>query len=76
MKRIKSFKKFVEDEDETVFSGPGEEESLKKAKIIKKLQKSLPGADKAPPMGINGTANYTNRTPAPLISRGYRKSKV
>ena len=74
-KLIKSFKKFF-DEPDTIFNGPGEKEAYQNAKLIKAIQKPQPGVDKAPPIGINGGPNYTNRSPAPKNSRGFRKSKV
>ena len=41
-KKIKSFKKFYKDEDETVFSGPGEEEAKIKGEIMFKKKWSGP----------------------------------
>jgi len=75
MMKIKSFKKFYKDEDETVFSGPGEEEAQIKGEIMRKKIPHQPGADKAPDIRNQPGPNYTNQPSLPKISYK-RKSKV
>ena len=74
-RKIKSFKKFYKDEDESVFSGPGEEEARIKGEIMRKNIKQQPGADKAPDIRNQPGPNYTNQPSLPKISYK-RKSKV
>jgi len=73
--KIKSFKKFYKDEDETVFSGPGEEESRIKGEIMRRNIKQQPGANMSPDIRNQPGPNYTNQPSLPKISYK-RKSKV
>lgn len=75
MMKIKSFKKFYKDEDETVFSGPGEEEAQIKGEIMRKKIPQQPGAKRAPDIRNQPGPNYTNQPSLPKISYK-RKSRV
>jgi len=59
-KKIKSFKKFYKDEDETVFSGPGEEEARIKGNKMRKNILQQPNVAAAPDLINNPGPNYTN----------------
>ena len=63
------------DEDETVFSGPGEEEARKKGEIMRKDISEQPGAEIAPDLGNQPGPNYTNQPSLPKVAYK-RKSKV
>jgi len=58
--KIKSFKNFYKDEDETVFSGPGEEEARIKGNKMRKNIPQQPNVAGAPDLINNPGPNYTN----------------
>ncbi len=74
MNKNKSFKKFYH-EDESVFSGPGEEEAYNRGKAMRKHIKQQPGVSTSAPIINNPGPNYTSVSTA-RKQRTYKNKNV
>lgn len=75
MKKRKSFKDYYNDEDESVFSGPGEEEAYNRGKAMRKHIKQQPGAGVSAPIINNPGPNYTSVSTAKQ-TRTYKNKNI
>ena len=74
MKKHKPFKDYYS-EDESVFSGPGEEEAYNRGKAMRKHIKQQPGAGVSAPIINNPGPNYTSVSTAKQ-TRTYKNKNI